>query len=105
MTKQQREVSRKLPSIGCTSEYDESKKRLCIRNDGKDICSLGDNGSYYLPPGVRLSDEQEDVYRNIEKLIDITKEYITAYENAKPFDIEGISDYRKLTEFNDVVQY
>lgn len=103
MTKQQHEVSRKLYDIGCTFQYDESQKRLFIQKDGEDICSLGDNGSCYSPPDVSLSDKQEEVYRNVEKLIDNAREYITTYENAKPFEIEGITDYLKLSEFNGVV--
>ena len=35
--------------------------------------------------------------------MDIIKEYLSAYDAAPQFEIEGIQDYRKLAEFNGVV--
>lgn len=68
-----------------------------------ELLKLHGNGSYSYDSGIQLTDEQESIYCKVEHLIDTAKEYLTAYENAQSFEIEGISDYRKLAEFGGVV--
>jgi len=98
MTRLQQEVARKVYSIGCASEYKNESDILNITLNGQPICRLHSDGNY-----TYRSDEQAEAYLKVEDIIDKAKEYITAYENAPQFEIDGIEDYRRLSEFGDVV--
>lgn len=68
-----------------------------------ELCRIHPDDSYTYLPNDHTTDEQVEAFHAVEKMIDTTNEYISAYENAPQFEIDGIEDYRKLSEFNDVV--
>jgi len=103
MTRLQEEVLRKLHSIGCTPKYDEPDGSLKVEYDGTEICTVMSGGQIHYKGSDQLTEEQNEAFEKIEHQIDVIKEYLSAYDSAQPFDIEGIQDYRKLSEFNGVV--
>lgn len=103
MTRLQQEVSRKLQSIGCSSEYDNESEKLNITLGNQSICRLDSGGNYTYRAGEHISKDHEEAFFKVEKTINQAKEYISAYNNASQFEIEGITDYRKLAEYDDVV--
>jgi hypothetical protein len=103
MTRLQQEVARKLYSLGCESVFKNETGILNITLGGQPICRLHPDGNYTYRSDEHKSDEQAEVYIKVENIIDKAKEYITAYENAPQFEIDGIEDYRKLAEFGCVV--
>ena len=103
MTRLQQEVARKLHSFGCESEYKNETGILNITLDHQPICRLHSDDNYTYRSDEHKSEEQAEAYLKVEDIIDKAKEYITAYENAPQFEIDGIKDYRKLAEFGGVV--
>lgn len=103
MTRLQKEIARKLHTLGCASGYKSKSGILNITLDGLPICRIHSDDSYTYLPSDHTTEIQADAFHAVEKMIDSTKEYITAYENAPQFEIDGIKDYRKLSEFNGVV--
>lgn len=103
MTRLQQEVARKLHSLGCASEHQNETGVMNISLEGQPICRIHPDNSYTYLPNDHATDNQVEAFHAVEKMIDTTKKYITAYENAPQFEIDGITDYRKLSEFNGVV--
>ena len=103
MTRLQQEVSRRCYSLGCKAEYNNQDGSMQIIYDGANICRLHSDDSYTYKDGEHQTEEQKNMFLKVENLIDNCKEYITAYDKSQPFAIDGISDYRKLSEFNGVV--
>ena len=103
MTRLQQEVSRKLKTVGCSSEYDSESKNLNILFDNQPICRLNSNDNITYYTDEHIGKDQEDAFFRVEKIINQAKKYIFDYNNAPQFKIEGIEDYRKLSEFGDVV--
>ena len=103
MTRLQQEVARKLHSLGCESEFKNETGILNITLEGQPICRIHPDDSYTYLPNDHTTDEQVDAFHAVEKMIDTAKEYISDYENAPQFEIDGIKDYRKLAEFGGVV--
>lgn len=103
MTKLQQEISRKLHTLEYSSKYDNETGILNITMNNQPICRIHTDDSYTYLPNDHTTEEQVDTFHSVEKMIDSTKEYISAYENAPQFEIEGIKDYRKLSEFGGVV--
>ncbi len=103
MTRLQQEMARRLPSIGCSSKYDSVSGILHIALNEQPICRLHSDGNYTYRSDEHQSDKQAECFLKVEDMIDSAKEYISAYENAPKFEINGIKDYRKLSEFNGVV--
>lgn len=103
MTRLQQEVARKAGNIGCSTEYNEQDGSMQIIYDGANICRVHSENDYTFRSDDRKTEAQEEMFDKIEKLIESTKEYVSAYNNAPPFEIDGIKDYHKLAEFNGVV--
>ena len=103
MTRLQQEIARKIHTLGCASEYKNESGILNITLEHQPICRIHPDDSYTYLPNDHTTDEQADAFHAAEKMIDTTKEYIRAYENAPQFEIDGIEDYRKLAEFGGVV--
>lgn len=103
MTRLQQEIARKLHTLGCASEYKTETGILNITLEHQPICRIHPDDSYTYLPNDHTTDEQVDAFHAAEKMIDVTKEYISAYENAPQFELDGIKDYRKLSEFGGVV--
>ncbi|MEG2521116.1 MAG: hypothetical protein RSA86_07265 [Christensenellaceae bacterium] len=105
MTRLQQEVARKLYSLGCAFEYQNETGILNITVDDQPIYRLHSDGNYTYRSDEHLTKKQAEAFLKIENIIDTTKEYITAYENAPQFEIYGIEDYRKLSEFGGDVSF
>lgn len=103
MTILQREVNRKLHLFDADGQYNRNLGELDILYDGRRLCSLNEKDHILSAAAERDTPERDDMYQSIGNMITHTKEYVRLYENAQPFEIEGISDYRKLAEFNGVV--
>lgn len=103
MTRLQQEMARKLHSLGCSSKYDSESGVLHISFNGAPVCRLHLDDHYAYRSEEHKTEEQRECLYKIENMIDNTKEYIAAYENAPQFEIKGITNYRKLAEFGGVV--
>lgn len=103
MTRLQQEVARRAAKLGCTTEYNEQDGSMQIIYDGAKICRLHSDDNYTYKDGEHQTEEHENVFYKVESLIDNCKEYISVYDKAQPFEIDGIKDYHKLAEFNGVV--
>lgn len=103
MTRLQQEIARRLPTIGCASEFDSESGILNITLNNEHICNLQPKGFNSYRSDEHNTDEKKECLQKIEDMTEQTKKYIELYESAPQFEIEGISDYRKLAEFGDVV--
>lgn len=103
MTRLQQEVSRQCRLLGCSSEHNEQDGSLQISYEGTNFCCIQGNDHYIFHRSAHQTEDQENMFYKVENLIHKCNEYITAYNKSSPFDIEGISNYRKLSEFNGVL--
>lgn len=103
MTIYQKELLRKLPSLGYTGEYDESTERLCVSANGIPLCEQTADG--YLRYN-RDKLREANLHNEVDALADRAKEirdYVELYNTSPPMGIDSVKEYRKLAEFGDVV--
>ena len=103
MTRLQQEMARRLPTIGCSSEYDSESGALHITQDGELICKLQSKGFNSYRSDQHNTVEKRECFQKVEDMTDECKEYVGLYDKAPQIDINCICDFRNLAEFNGVV--
>lgn len=101
MTIYQKELLRKLPSLECSGQYDESSGRLIILHAGHILCRQDDGG--YLLGTEELTEDQKNICRDVVDMAKDIRDYVGQYESSPQMNIPGITEYRKLAEYGDTV--
>ncbi len=101
MTSLQKEVSRRLPELNCTSRYDERSGRLNIDYEGTELLSLHKNKIVFFREENHQPEERLAQYYKVNDLIHKAAEYVRAYDAAPPMEAEGVREFRRLASYNN----
>ena len=87
MTSLQKEVSRRLPEVNCTSRYDEKSGRLNIDYEGAELLSLHkDNIVFFREENHQPEERLAQCYK-VNDLIHKVAEYVRAYDAASKEEV------------------
>lgn len=99
----QQELFKKVLSYDCVGNYDAQKKRLVVSYKNKPFVEQCESGFLYYNQ-ENLSDPQiRDIFAKILHDGENIREYVGIYMNAPAMPFEGIKQYKKFGEYNDVV--
>ncbi len=103
MTIYQQELFRKLPQLGCTGEFDGESGVLHISVDGRPLCLAGKTADLYWNQDKALLQEYGTAMDAVRHAAKSIREYAALYEAAPPLGVESLPEYRRLTEYGDIV--
>ena len=103
MTIYQEEMQRKAQHYGCITSYDEAGKLLLISHKGVHQTAITPEG-FMLYYSTDLTDpESREVFSHLTDDAETVREYVGLYESAPQMKPKDVQNYRKLTEYGDVV--
>ena len=103
MTSLQKEVSRRLSEVNCTSRYDEKSGRLNIDYEGTELLSLHKDNIVFFREENHRPEERLAQYYKVNDLIHKVAEYVRAYDAATPMGTMGVEEFRRLVSYNGIV--
>ncbi len=103
MTIYQEEMQRKALRYGCITTYDEESQLLNISHKGVDLASITSNGFMHYKNQDLTDPETRDVFVRLLDEVDTVREYVGLYESAPQMKPKDVQNYRKLSEYSDVV--
>ena len=74
-----------------------------VSSDGIPLCRIKYNGQFLSNADKNLSDEYRSKIADIQDEISTVREYVGLYEHAPQMQADGVSDYRQLAAFGDIV--
>ena len=103
MTIYQEEMQRKALRYGCITTYDEESQLLNISHKGVDLASITSNGFMHYKNQDLTDPETRDVFVRLLDEVDTVREYVGLYVSAPQMQPKDVQNYRKFTEYGDVV--
>lgn len=103
MTIYQKELLRKLPGLNCTGEFDKESGILHISQDGVPICRAAKWIELYWNQDKQISDSYKETLDALSSTAHSIRKYVSLYESAPSLGIDDLPEYRRLSEYGDVV--
>lgn len=103
MTSRQIEIKKLSSGLGLTAEYNEKTKMLAIKKDETLLGEINEKGYIFVEPNMQLPSQFETYAEKLEDIVHQVRFYVGLYEKAPQMQLNGIEQYRKLAEFDDVV--
>ncbi|MFR9310121.1 hypothetical protein [Hydrogeniiclostridium mannosilyticum] len=98
----QQELLRKVQTLGCTGDYDETSEKMNVRYEGILLCKQDKDG--YLTYDARsFTPTMCDKLEEIKEQAAAIREYAGMYETAPPMGISDVPEYRRMAEYGDTV--
>ena len=96
-------MQRKALRYGCITNYDEENQLLNISHKGVDLASITGNGFMHYKNQDLTDPETRDVFVRLLDEVDTVREYVGLYVSAPQMQPKDVQNYRKFTEYGDVV--
>lgn len=103
MTIYQEEIQRKAQHYGCTTEYNQEDQLLCIGYKDLYITGVTAEGyMHYISKDLADTDTKE-IFTRLTEDAEVVREYVGLYESAPKMKPKDVQNYRKFSEYGDVV--
>ena len=103
MTIYQQELLRQLPQLNCTGQVDNENGMLYISTNDIPLCIVGKKNELYWNQDKQVTEDYRFVLDSIGDTAQSIREYVSLYESSPPLGVDSLPEYRKLTEYSDVV--
>lgn len=103
MTLRQIEIKKLANNIGLITQYNDTDKTLAIKNDETLLCKFDEQGFICKDADIIISSGLEETVEELKDIASQVRLYVELYEKAPQMQLNGIEQYRKLAEFDDVV--
>ena len=103
MTIYQEEMQRKAQQYGCITDYDESDQLLLISHKGVHLTAINPEGFMFYNSKDLTDPESREVFSHLTDDAETVREYVGLYESAPQMKPKDVQNYRKLSEYGDVV--
>ena len=103
MTIYQEEMQRKAQHYGCITSYDEVDQLLLISHKGVHLTAINPEGFMFHNSKDLTDSESREVFSHLVDDPEIVREYVGLYESAPQMKPKDVQNYRKLSEYGDVV--
>ena len=103
MTIYQKELLRQLPKINCTGEFDEETGILHISQDGIPICRAAKWIELYWNQDKQIVNSHKETLDALSSTAYSIRKYVSLYETAPSLGVASLPEYRRLSEYGDVV--
>ena len=103
MTIYQEEMQRKAQQYGCITDYDESDQLLLISHKGVHLTAINPEGFMHYNSKDLTDPESREVFMHLVDDAETVREYVGLYESAPRMKPKDVQNYRKLSEYGDVV--
>ena len=103
MTIYQKELLHRLPALNCTGKYDEKSGILHISQDGVPICRAAKQIELYWNQDKQIANSHKETLNALSSTAHSIRKYVSLYESAPPLGIDDLPEYRRISEYDDVV--
>ena len=103
MTIYQEEMQRKAQNYGCITDYDEADQLLLISHKGVHLTAINPEGFMHYNSKDLTDPESREVFSHLVDDAETVREYVGLYESAPQMKPKDVQNYRKLSEYGDVV--
>lgn len=103
MTIYQEEMQRKAQHYGCVTSYDEADKLLLISHKGVHLTAINPEGFMFYNSKDLTDPESREVFSHLTDDAETVREYVGLYQSAPQMKPKDVQNYRKLSEYGDVV--
>ena len=103
MTIYQEEMQRKALHYRCITSYDEADKLLLISHKGVHLTAINPEGFIFYNSKDLTEPESREVFMHLVDDAETVREYVGLYESSPQMKPKDVQNYRKLSEYGDVV--
>ncbi len=103
MTIYQEEMQRKAQNYGCTTEYSEEDRLLYIGYKDVYLTGITAEGYMYYNNKDLTDPESREMFSHLVDDAETVREYAGIYESAPQMKPKDVRNYRKFSEYGDVV--
>ena len=103
MTIYQEEMQRKAQHYGCITSYDEADKLLLISHKGVHLTAINPEGFMFYNSKDISDPDTREVFLHLVDDAETVREYVGLYERSPHMKPKDVQNYRKLSEYGDVV--
>ena len=103
MTIYQEEMQRKAQHYGCITSYDEVDQLLLISHKGVHLTAINPEGFMFYNSKELTDPESREVFSHLTDDAETVREYVGLYESSPQMKPKDVQNYRKLSEYGDVV--
>lgn len=103
MTIYQEEMQRKALRYGFTTEYDTEGNLLNCSYNGVPLVSVTDKGYLTCKQQDLTDPDMRNAFCRLLDDAEVVREYVGLYESSKQMKPKDVQNYRKLSEYGDVV--
>ena len=103
MTIYQEEMQRKAQRYGCITDYDEADQLLLISHKGVHLTAVNPEGFMFYNSKELTDPESREVFSHLVNDAETVREYVGLYESSPQMEPKDVQNYRKLSEYGDVV--
>lgn len=103
MTIYQEEMQRKAQHYGCITSYDEADQLLLISHKGVHLTAINPEGFMFYNSKELTDPESREVFSHLVDDAEVVREYVGLYVSAPQMQPKDVQNYRKLSEYGDVV--
>lgn len=103
MTIYQEEMQRKAQHYGCITSYDEADQLLLISHKGVHLTAINPEGFMFYNSKDITDPESREVFSHLTDDAETVREYVGLYESSPQMKPKDVQNYRKLSEYGDVV--
>ena len=103
MTIYQEEMQRKAQHYGCLTDYDEADQLLLISHKGAHLTAINPEGFMFYNSKDISNPETREVFMHLVDDAETVREYVGLYERSPQMKPKDVQNYRKLSEYGDVV--
>lgn len=103
MTIYQEEMQRKAQCYGCITDYDEADQLLLISHKGVHLTAVNPEGFMFYNSKELTDPESREVFSHLVDDAETVREYVGLYESSPQMKPKDVQNYRKLSEYGDVV--
>ena len=103
MTIYQEEMQRKAQRYGCITDYDEADQLLLISHKGVHLTAVNPEGFMFYNSKELTDPESREVFSHLVDDAETVREYVGLYESSPQMKPKDVQNYRKLSEYGDVV--
>ena len=96
-------MQRKAQQYGCITDYDESDQLLLISHKGVHLTAINPEGFMHYNSKDLTDPESREVFMHLVDNTETVREYVGLYESAPRMKPKDVQNYRKLSEYGDVV--
>lgn len=103
MTIYQEEMQRKVQSYGCTTEYSEEDRLLYIGYKDLYLTGITAEGYMHYTSKDLTEPDVKEIFGRLTDDAETVREYVGIYESAPQMKPKDVRNYRKFSEYGDVV--